>query len=119
MARAVAEYEKQHMAAVDAAWQAACAAAKPAEGQEEAAAKPLAPVDSQATTTGSASSADRPNNAAARSSASSLWDMSTPPPRKEPMDNPFLAGLPGKPRCIKCTMLLDKGLCLEPDRTMF
>ena len=78
MARAIAEYEKQHLAAVDAAWQAACAAAKPAEGQEEAAAKPLAPVDSQSTTTGSASSADRPNNAPARSSASSLWDMSTP-----------------------------------------
>ncbi len=35
------------------------------------------------------------------------------------MDNPFLAGLPVKPRCIKCNMLLDKGLCVEPDCSMF
>ena len=35
------------------------------------------------------------------------------------MDNPFLAGLPVKPRCINCNMLLDRGMCVEPDCIRF
>ena len=115
VARAATEYEQQFKAAVDAAWQAACAAAKP--------------DDQPTTTTGSASTAEptkageqpmaeQPKEAEARPSASSLWELSAPKPLGQ-LDNMALAGVPVKPRCKQCNCLLDNGCCVEPDCSMF
>ena len=48
--------------------------------------------------------------------ASSRWELSAPlPPRS--MDNPALAGVPGKPRCQHCNTILADGRCVEPECT--
>ena len=126
VARAATEYEQQFKAAVDAAWQAACAAAKP--------------DDQPTTTTGSASTAEptkageqptaeptkagdqpmaeQPKEAEARPSASSLWELSAPKPLGQ-LGNMALAEVPVKPRCKQCSCLLDNGCCVEPDCSMF
>ena len=50
--------------------------------------------------------------------ASSQWQLSAPMPPRQ-VDNPALAGVPGKPRCEHCNMLLDNGRCVEPDCRKF
>ena len=103
---AILEYERQFKAAVDASWQAATTAAvKPDEGQEVAAPAPPPPLGAQPTT-GSASTTEQPKEAAAGPIANSQWEVSTAKPRE--LDNPHLAGVSVKPRCIKCSMLLTK-----------
>ena len=79
-------------------------------------AKETSEVPTAEQTTGSASLAE---GAAPAQSTSGMWEVSPPPPRKEQMNNPFLAGVPAKPRCSGCNMLLDKGVCAEPDCDRF
>ena len=84
---AILEYERQFMAAVNAAWQAATtgtanpereeAAAKPDEGQEVAAPDPP-PLMGAQPTTGSASTTEQPKEAAAGPIANNQWEV-TPP----------------------------------------
>ena len=45
---------------------------------------------------------------------SSRWELSAPMPPRQ-LDNPTLAGVPGKPRCEHCSMFLDNGRCVEPE----
>ena len=51
--------------------------------------------------------------AMANSHAFSQWEVTAPEAPK--LDNPALAGVPGKPRCEQCTSLLADGRCVEPD----
>ena len=46
--------------------------------------------------------------------ASNRWELSAPMPPRQ-VDNPALAGVPGKPRCEHCNMFLNNGRCVEPD----
>ena len=42
------------------------------------------------------------------------WEMSDPKAPKC-MDNPALAGVPGKPRCQHCKTVLADGCCVDPE----
>ncbi len=119
VARAVAEYEQRFMAVVNAAWHAACAAAKPDDQptteQPEQAKEAEPPTAEQPEQPEQAKEAEPPM---AEQRASSQWELSAPKPPGQ-LNNMALAGVPAKPRCTQCNFLLNRGCCVEPDCSRF
>ena len=144
MAKAIVDYEQQHAAAMEAAWQAAIA--KPSD---QTLTPSLGSADTMANADKAIEAADGPpteekdaeaaqdeeametavgTEDAEQPASGDVAPMAVQPAQGAPMagqpvlevaatsvDNPALAGLPPKPRCGQCGSLMTDGRCVYPE----